>query len=73
MARRNRTAAQSYLYEDNRFENHFGESTIREVENLIRGVSNNEQTNQRQPQGQVRSEIQEGLSSAIAEIEARYR
>ena len=42
MARRNRTAAQSYLYEDNRFENHFGDSTIREVENLIRGVNNNE-------------------------------
>ena len=40
MARRNRTQAQSYLYEDNRFENYFSASAVQEVENLIRGISN---------------------------------
>ena len=40
MQRRNRTQAQSYLHEDNQFENYFGASAVREVENLIRGVSN---------------------------------
>ena len=40
MQRRNREHARSYLYEDNRFENNFGAAAIREVEDLIRGVSN---------------------------------
>ena len=40
MQRRNREHARSYLYEDNRFENNFGARAIREVEDLIRGVSN---------------------------------
>ena len=41
MVRRNRTHAQSYLNEDNQFENNFSAAEIREVENLINGISNN--------------------------------
>ena len=43
MVRRNRNQATSYLYEDNRFEANFGAAAVREVENLIRGVSSEPQ------------------------------
>ena len=89
LVRRNRPEIEMEFHDSNLFENYFSASAVAEIERLIAGereqaeaLNNRGGAAQELPLGGVREEprrnqmandIQVGLSSAIAEIENRYR